>query len=212
MTRGFGRWLDPSTHSILWLRSCRMGCREFFDANKRNSTKCKLLQAMPEEQQLCWETKTASEFSPGPVASTETLCREIVDPTHYDPATGKIKPTLFDDASSKGASVQRLPHTNIEAIEERTRLRVEMANENPPQTGRRTAIGFTTITAAEIRDILTDANRRSAAVYDTGNEGDSAHADICQLVSGRKEGSSVRARLFSIAKERLVRFTDPTSS
>lgn len=184
-----------------------MGCREFFQANTENKECCKALQEIPLTEQLAWEAESASEFSPGPTSHDEVLCRHVVNPTHFDPLNGTIKPNFFDDASAKGASVNRLNHTTIDAVRQNAQSRVDKTNESPPNTGARELIGYTTITVAEVRTVFSgDSSRRALGVYDTAKPDDPSHADICQLVSGKQQGKSVRAQLYQIAKNRLVRF------
>lgn len=185
-----------------------MSCRQFFEKNKENLQRCKSLQLVDAEKQILWETECASEYSPGTVASDEVLCRQVLDPTHYDKVNGTIAPTFFDDASNKGASCHRLLHTTPEKIEELTLIRVAEQNINPPNTGPRVAIGYAQINASEVRSVFssTEPIRRLAAVYDTAKSDDISHADICQLISGKHEGRSVRAQLYKMAKDRLVKF------
>lgn len=184
-----------------------MRCCEFFQANAENTQRCKALQAISEIDQLAWETQSASALSPGPTVHDELLCRNVENPTHFDVLSGTIKPTFFDDASSKGASVNRLNHTTIAVVRRNAQSKVDVVNQNPPNTGVRKLIGYTTITVAEVRSVLTDAPaRRGLGVYDTAKPNDPSHADICQLVSGKQQGKSIRAQLYQIAKNRLVRF------
>ena len=187
-----------------------MNCRDFFESNKDNEEFCRALQLCTLEVQLEWECQSASPHSPGPVADDELLCRQVVDPTHYDRVSGTIKPTFFDDASSKGASIHRWSHTTAEKIQQISEARVSQANANPRSTGLRESIGYATVTAADVRGVLTqqpqEPFRRGLGIYDTGKAVDNSHGDICQLVSGRQQGSSVRAQLFKIGKSRLVRF------
>lgn len=184
-----------------------MSCREFFKNNAENKERCKALQAIPLHSQLAWEKETASEFSPGLLTHDELLCRHVVNPQHFDPVNRAIKPTFFDDASDKGASVNRLGHTTVEAIQQGAQTRVNKTNENPPQTGPRELIGYTTVTTAEVRQISAgEPLRQGLSVYDTANFDDISHADICQLVGGKQEGKSVRAQLYQLAKSRLVLF------
>lgn len=186
-----------------------MNCRDFFDSVKDELKPCKVLQGHPEETQVAWEHESASVYSPCPVKDVEMLARQVVDPTHYDTVTGTIKPTFFDDASGIGASCHRVEYTDLDQVREFTMQRVTQINQNPPSTGPRTAIGYTPIFATEVRSIMVtngDQSRRGAAVYDTAKSDDNSHADICQLVSGSQEGRSVRAQLFMLAADRLVKF------
>lgn len=137
------------------------------------------------------------------------LARQVVDPTHFDHVTGTIKPTFFDDAASIGASCHRVQYADDSQIRQMTEERVAQSNLNPPKTGLRSAIGYACISVARVRSIKPEGNpnRRGVAVYDTAKPDDISHADICQLVSGRQEGKSVRAQLWMLTKDRLVRFS-----
>ena len=185
-----------------------MNCCEFFESVKDNLTYCKALQTHPEDVQLSWEGESASASSPSPVISDEILVRQVIDPTHYDHVSNNIAPTFFDDASSRGASCHRIKHITIEKVKEIAEARVAIVNLDPPKTGIRRAIGFTKLSALAVRNVFPESmpNRRGSAVYDTAKSDDISHADICQLVSGKQEGKSVRAQLFMLAKERLELF------
>lgn len=184
-----------------------MGCREFFQSNLENKEPCKLLQNLSSDEQLAWEVESASEYSPGPVSNSEELCRHVLNPVHFDPQNNSIKPSFFDDASGKGASVNRLFYTNIEQIREAAQARVDMINRNPPNTGLRQLIGYSNVTANDVRAIYTGSpSRRAIAVYDTAKSDDPSHADICQLVKSKEQGKSVRAQLYLLAKNRFKFF------
>jgi hypothetical protein len=184
-----------------------MGCRDFFRTNTENKERCKALQEVSAITQIAWEMQSASEFSPGPVSHDEVLFRQVLNPTHFDPVNGTIKPNFFDDASDKGASVNRLGWTTIAKLRQSAQLRVNVINVNPPSTGPRELIGYTTITVSEVRSVFIDTPpRRALGVYDTAKPNDPSHADICQLVTGKRQGKSVRAQLYMLAKTRLVRF------
>lgn len=192
-----------------------MKCKEFFDSVKRGESKLsKELQTRSESIQVAWEDESASSYSPGVVQNAEVLARQIVDPTHFDRVTGTIKPTFFDDAASIGASCHRLNYIDYQTIQKMTEQRVAQANQNPPSTGPRTAIGYASVTAKEVRSIRpgSNPNRRGSAVYDTAKSDDNSHADICQLVSNRQEGKSVRAQLWELAKNRLMKFPPPQTN
>ena len=184
-----------------------MGCRDFFQGNAENNERCKALQSLDFEQQVAWESESASEYSPGPAGSDEKLSRQVLNPHHFDFLSDTIKPSFFDDASDKGASVNRLDHIEVETLRQNAQRRVDRVNLNPPSTGARVLIGYTTFSVEEVRSIFADSPpRRAFGVYDTARHDDRSHADVCQLVSSRQSGKSVRAQLFKIAKTRLVRF------
>ena len=165
------------------------------------------MQDVSPDIQVAWESESASEFSPGPASHNETLFRQVLNPHHFDLVNGTIKPNFFDDASDKGASVNRLSHTTVELLRQSAQFRVDQINVNPPASGVRVLIGYTTVTVDEVRAVFADTPpRRALGVYDTAKHDDQSHADICQLVSGKQQGKSVRAQLFQIAKAKLVRF------
>ncbi|MBK6998670.1 MAG: hypothetical protein IPH35_01380 [Rhodoferax sp.] len=185
-----------------------MNCRKFFESIAGDAQYCKKLQQSPEDIQVAWEKESASEHSLLPAQDVEILARQVMDPTHYDNVTGNIAPTLFDDASSKGASCHRMGYITREKIREIAEARVSLVNQNPPSTGPRKAIGFTTLYVSEVRSVFSKTLpvRRAAGVYDTAKADDISHADICQLVSGKENGKSVRAQLFMLAMARLEVF------
>lgn len=184
-----------------------MGCREFFQENLENNERCKLLQNVPVEDQLAWETESASLYSPQPITDSEVLCRHVLNPVHFDLQSNSITPTFFDDATGKGASVNRLLHTSIDQIREAAQARVDMINKNPPKSGLRQLIGYSNVTANEVRAIYTGSpSRRAIAVYDTAKSDDPSHADICQLIKSKEQGKSVRAQLYLLAKSRFKLF------
>jgi hypothetical protein len=184
-----------------------MGCREFFQENLENNERCKLLQNVSVEEQLAWETESASLYSPQPITDSEILCRHVLNPVHFDPQTNSIKPNFFEDASGKGASVNRLLYTNIEKIRKDAQARVDISNQNPPKTGLRKLIGYANVTASEVREIYTGMPpRRAMAAYDTAKSDDPSHADICQLVKTKAMEKSVRVQLYWLAKSRFTFF------
>jgi hypothetical protein len=185
-----------------------MNCREFFESVQDDTAYCRALQTHPEHIQIGWEAEPASTASPSPIVSGEVLARQVIDPTHYDTVAKNIAPTFFDDVSSRGASCHRMKHITVEKIKEMAEARVAIVNLDPPKTGIRRAIGFTKLSALEVRNVYPESSpgRRGSAVYDTAKSDDISHADICQLVSGKQEGKSVRAQLFMLAKERLELF------
>lgn len=187
-----------------------MNCRLLFEQRPVDQEICKVLQEYPEVDQLRWEQESATIHSPSPVRDEEVLCRHVVDPAHYDGVTGTIKPTFFSDASSRGASCHRLAYTSEARIHKLALARVSVHNVMVGAADHRQAIGYAMIRAAAVREIhVATGGRRGAAIYDTAKADDVSHADICQLVSGKWDGKSVRAQLWQLAKDALVRFGAP---
>lgn len=187
-----------------------MDCRQFFEQHAETSEVCKALQAQPEADQLAWEHQKASLHSPAPVDDEELLCRQVVDPTHYDSVSGSIKPTFFDDASSRGASCHRLGYTSEAKIHQMTLARVQAHNAAAGAAVQRQAIGYAVMSASSMRNVrISPTGRRGVGIYDTAKADDQSHADVCQLASGKQDGKSVRAQLWELAKVSLTRFKQP---
>jgi hypothetical protein len=187
-----------------------MDCRQFFEQHAQTSEVCKALQMQAEADQLAWERQKASPHSPAPVDDEEFLCRQVVDPTHYDCVSGSIKPTFFDDASSRGASCHRLSYTSDSLVHQMTLARVHAYNTTVSAAVERQAIGYAVMSAASIRSIrASSTGRRGVGIYDTAKPDDPSHADVCQLVSGKQDGKSIRAQLWELAKGGLKRFDAP---
>lgn len=171
-----------------------MDCCDFFKNNKDNSDKCKLLQNDP-DQTLNWEAScSASEYSPGLVQDEEVLHCQVFDPIHVDQETGKLKPELFDDASSKGMSVNRDGHISRQVLIEKGLAKAEQDRVRKPD---RQFFGFASAQCGDVRRILsTTTKARAFCVFDTARVDDPSHADVCQIVRGKQEGRSVRSKLY----------------
>ena len=189
-----------------------MGCRNFFDLNSGNLTKCKELQKESGTTLVDWETQSASEFSPGAVGDDEFLYQQIVDPNHIDPTERKLKPTAFQDSANKGMSTNRESHISWEALVDRGRLRAAEYNRANPERPPRALWGFARFQTAAIRRIVAgEGVVRHYFVYDTANEDDPSHADVCQGVAGNKlVERSIRAALFDLAKDSLIQLDADT--
>ena len=171
-----------------------MDCLEFFKNNRENPEKCKLLQDNP-EQVLDWEQScSVSEYSPGLVQEVEVLYRQVFIPIHVDDETGKLKPTCFDDASSKGLSVNRAEFIPLQALIEKGLAKAATDRERKPD---RQFYGLASTNCAEIRQINSSTTKaRAFCVFDTALADDPSHADICQIVRGKQEGRSARRKLY----------------
>jgi hypothetical protein len=184
-----------------------MGCRKFFEENAGNNDKCKELQDKDAALLAEWETEVASEFSPGVVGDEEMLYQQIVDPTHVKPNSRELKPTAFQDSANKGMSVNRIIHTDKDALLQRGRARAAKFNEDNPERPNRSLIGLAKFQAGRVRAILDSAsNKRAFYVYDTSKPDDESHADICQGVKDSKktaksDNRSVRYFLYEMALE-----------
>ena len=185
-----------------------MKCIDFFSQNYGNSQICKLLQEIPIEKQLAWEREVASEHSSGPVGNEEILCRQIFSPIHYDRETNTLTSTAFDDVSNKGLSVNRWKYTSKDQIDQAAISRAENHNILNPDKPQRTFNGAVRFVCKDIRSITVrteeDASPvRGCAVYDTADQNDRSHADICQIVKNKAHARSVRLSIRDLANKFL---------
>lgn len=183
-----------------------MGCKDFFEANEGNLQKCKNLQDLDEATLARWEAESASDLSPGVVNDEEVLFQQIVDPTHLDPQRIALKPTAFQDSANKGLSTHRVAFTNWDDLVAVGQRRAEQYNVANPDRPPRSLWGFASFRTKDVRRITTPQDgRRAYFVYDTGNENDRSHADVCQGVAGDKHTErSIRASLYDLAKGSLL--------
>jgi hypothetical protein len=179
-------------------------CHSFFTQYSTSGCLSRALQQIDETTLLVWEVASVTTCSPGAVAQSEYLARQVLDPAFFDASTGEIKPTLFDDASSRGASVNRCSYATDLELHARGVSRAEEAAAH--STTPKTYIGFVRLRTSDVRAVFFEG-RRAFAVYDTASPSDPSHADVCQLISGKRAGRSVRSRLFQLSKGLLCRPT-----
>lgn len=169
-------------------------CEEFFASHSQVEL-ATLLQAEPNA--LAWEVLKASAYSPGPVADVEKVIRLVYHPVHVDVQTGELKPSVVDEASSWGCSVQR---EGICSIEEAWKMGDAFAAAKTAELpGNPRSVHAVAVLRVEQIRLLNIQSRRGAAVYDTALPNNIAHADICVVVGGRQERRSIRSQLFELA-------------
>ncbi|MGJ9420433.1 hypothetical protein ACHAC9_22155 [Massilia sp. CMS3.1] len=182
--------------------------REFFDEHKENAKKCKLLQKMEEEALESWEDQKVSEFSPGVVLDEELLYQQVVDPTHIAPNGQGLDPMAFDVCRSHGLSTQRVAHTNIDELIASGEDRANNFNLKNPDKKQKKLWGFIPYTVSEIREVLClDTETRPLYVFDTADEDNIPHAEICQgglNSSSKAQWVDLRTRLYLMAKRKLI--------
>jgi hypothetical protein len=171
-------------------------CRAFFESRVPNTDWVKELQQQP--NRVAWEKLSASRFSLGVVSDGERVYRIAFNPLYWDLEAGLLKPTFFDDATSRGASTQRLRFISKRAV---WRKAVSMAATFNATRGKeeRSVARLAPLDVAKLR-AMNYQQQRAVCVYDTAMEDDRAHADICVVVAGRQASRSIRASLFELAK------------
>ncbi|EKM6438478.1 hypothetical protein PU783_000611 [Cronobacter sakazakii] len=143
--------------------------------------KCKHLAAQP-ILALELEKIQVSEHSPSLVLDDENIARQIFSPIHYDNDNGSIKPSAFDDVSSKGMSVNREQYITSEEIHCAALKKEYADNERSLSTGgqARSYIGFASASVKDIRSFI-DEQQRVFAVYDSSLVDFIPHADVCMI-------------------------------
>jgi hypothetical protein len=181
--------------------------RAFFAAHAGAGALSRHLQSVDPATRVRWESLSASDYSPGCVQNTEHLARQVLDPVYFDQKSGEVKPTLFDDASSRGASVNRMDHLQEADLHALGRTRAEQSTAR--STVPKTYMGFVCVRTDAVRALQHEdqgMKLQAFGVYDTAHGSDPSHADICQLVAaGKMIGRSLRTRLFQLSKNSFHR-------
>lgn len=147
---------------------------EFFSDKSIAKDKCKYL-AEEYARSLTWEKEKVSIHSPGTVQNDEKIARQIHSPHSYDQESGKLTTFAFDDMFNKALSVNRLSFTDTEELHDVGENRAEKARESNP---KREYVGLSIAEVTEVRSCY-EGLERWFAVYDTSNEDDISHADVC---------------------------------
>ena len=184
--------------------------REFFAQHSGSPAKIAALTELPETVQLAWESESVSEHSPGPVKNDENLCRPMVQPVHVK--NGNVDPTAFNDAGTRGLSVNRLSLLSLGAILQLGRERADHQNarRGPTAGSMRRLVGYTSFSVNALRELVyprdeqSESSRRSFDVYDTATAVDKTHADVCILVPGKQAERSLRLDLYRLGNASYV--------
>ncbi|MEA5579125.1 hypothetical protein [Anabaena sp. UHCC 0451] len=173
-----------------------MNCSEIYNVT---SNRCKFVQN--NDSQCNCEKVSVSKYSPGIIEDDEILIRQIYSPIHIDQETGKINSLAFDDAKDKGMSVNRKIYTSLEELNKKVEYKLNLDQQRGKD---RSFLGFIYTTCENVRSLKTNDNLKAFCVYDTGNKHDISHADICQTISSRVEGSRMRLKLRRAFSEKPV--------
>lgn len=129
-----------------------------------------------------------SKNSPGTVSSAETLARFIFSPIHVHKKTGAILPSLFSYAERQGCSVQRDARADTEELAAFTSTFLK-------SNAKARWIGVVLAKCDDIRAIRLDGgSARTTCVYDTAEESNPAHAEICWTAQALEEGDAGELR------------------
>ena len=119
------------------------------------------------------EKHSMSKNSPYPINDNEKITRFVFIENQLRNDKKSIRPSFFSQIDTKGCSIQR------ESIVEDHELVTFVKGFREKNPGRNW-LGVVTGSCHEIRRILTDQDKRSCCVYDTGYELNPAHGEICK--------------------------------
>ncbi|WP_353932378.1 hypothetical protein WJM97_07300 [Okeanomitos corallinicola TIOX110] len=91
--------------------------------------------------------------------------------------------------------------TSLEELNKKVEYKLKLDQERGKD---RDFLGVVYTTCENVRSIKTNDNIKAFCVYDTGNKHDISHADICQTISSRVEGSRMRFKLRKAFSEKPV--------
>lgn len=180
----------------------------FYDLD--SESKPRVEQLVAKDKDGSKQTEKVSDHSPGPVADDELLARSLDYPKKFTDLGG-LNDSLFQDAFSHGASVQRLlggwathaldVHDRFEA---RAKARREGADGRDPDPDN-LYIGAFHMTAADLRACKLDGDTASRVrVYDAGDVSDRLHAEVIVDATGlnKPQRKELRVRLMTLAQQR----------
>ncbi|GCL36003.1 hypothetical protein SR1949_11030 [Sphaerospermopsis reniformis] len=173
-----------------------MNCSEIYNVT---SNRCKFVQENDSECNC--EKVSVSQYSPGIIEDDEILIRQIYSPIHIDKETGKVNSSAFIDSQDKGMSVNRKTYTSLEELNKKVEYKLNLDQKRGKD---KHFLGVVYTSCENVRSIKTDDNLKAFCVYDTGNKHDISHADICQTISSRVEGSKMRLKLRKAFTEKPI--------
>lgn len=171
-------------------------CMAFFEANRDNRDKVKSLIECGLGNDWFAAGLSASPHSPSPISLQEVIVRQVHTPLHWDSENAEVKLGFYDDLTRAGLSVNRLSHALSSDLSDNSEQRAE-------ERGR-SALGFIITDVEHVCALLTADGQPSGAVFDTANEDDISHADVCATRGKtRLETRGLRYQLFEGLKDRF---------
>lgn len=149
---------------------------------------------------IALETISLSEHSPGIVTPLESVARMIFSPLHIE-EDGTIKASAFSDVKDKGLSVHRLKFIEGKELECLGETMASKANE----AGRtkRDYLGYVKAHTEEVHQ-LTGDEKRLFCVYDTANEAEMSHADICAVSLDEQKNPKLSKRVANKSRRKRL--------
>lgn len=169
-------------------------CRTCFAAHRNQQDKAKLID--DEHPNCACEQVSVSPYSPGLVEPEEYLLRVIYSPHHVEHDTGKLKPTALDDVSGRGLSVNRRRYTTPQETQQQISSKLDTAYAK--EKGHR-YVGVVVLNAGAVREI-SEQGKRLFGIYDTAEDDNRAHSDVCQVRLGRLAGQRARGELMKLLR------------
>lgn len=189
----FSRLLSKAKQLFLryFSRLCRRCSRAFERAETvEEAERVKtIIGACPEGECECCRV---SEHSHGPVRGNERLARFVLSPVHVD-KKGRIKPSLFSHAATKGCSIQRESASTDELL---AWLEGFLRKGKPDVAW----CGVVVATAETVRSLrAARKDLQCFAVYDTAQADNVSHAEIFESYPiDEADGPEARKELLRI--------------
>ena len=144
------------------------------------------------------EKHSMSYDSPYPINDNERITRFVFIENHMRNDKKSVRPSFFSHIETKGCSIQRESIVNDDEL---VAFVKEFIKKNPG----RNWLGVVTGGCHEIRSILTDQDKRACCVYDTGNESNPAHGEICRTHHIKEaDKAELRRHLMKVFHDGLV--------
>ena len=170
-------------------------CKINHDSSGSNKRVSMINNAAPD---CVCEKHSMSYASPHPINDNERITRFVFIENHLRNNKKSVRPTFFSHIETKGCSIQR------ESIVDDHEL-VTFVNGFRGKNPGCNWLGVVTGSCDEIRSILTDQDKRACCVYDTGNDLNPAHGEICKTQHIKEaDKAELRRYLMKVFNDGLV--------
>ena len=169
--RLFSQFFSEGKKLILRLLPGRIDCCKINYGSNESSRRVSLInKAAPD---CVCEKHRMSYDSPHPINDNERITRFVFIKNQLRNDNKSVRPSFFSQVDTKGCSIQRESIVNDNEL---VAFVKEFKKTNPGHSW----LGVVTGGCHEIRSILTDQDERACCVYDTGNESNPAHGEMCR--------------------------------
>lgn len=162
-----------------------MSCQDFFASLAGNADKTAHFDELCPAC-ACEASSMSPHSAAGVVNDDETVWRLILSPIHFDTQTGRVKEAAFSDAWGRGLSVLRGKLIDNAGV---------LRRRGVDRAGNSAVRKFECAAGAQVgmvRSLRSADGAGRFCVYDTAEQDEPAHADICQT---RHAGKAAQKQL-----------------